>query len=486
MSHFGEMMLRPYQMKIVAQADEYLSKGTPGLFVLPTGTGKSYCQIELMNRRTRSWLIAPRTEIIDGTIAKGGDESRIFTPMKLLNALDAGKIPALPSEVQWDEGHHAIADTYQRIRAYLGSVPQILWTATPYRGTPKGTAALWAEWGRPIIGLTYPEAVREGVLAMPSCRVVPLVDDDIITVTNGDFAVRAASNKVISHAAALAELYAGLPKMPTMFALPSVEACLTVGSELDRLGLKYHVVTGETSADERKTAFDSCVKGESVLLQIFVVSEGVDLQIRRLIDARPTMSPVVMVQQVGRIMRPGEVPPEYICCCRNLERFCYLFDGLIPEPVLKEAQTVFGSTSKRSPVRTLGFEAFGRFKKVDLPLASGACGEMYSLQTVEGHHCIQWAVLLHPLRAEPIVAKRQIRKKADGTYDYEARPKWVKVDKLPEELTGYSSTNAGVLTEPMRAWWKRSAKWVGLDNKAEVNRKTFQALPVLMDIKERL
>jgi hypothetical protein len=61
-------------------------------------------------------------------------------------------------------------------------------TATTYRGTPKETTELLSYWGNNVhIWLTEEQAVAGGLRRGPECSVLPLVDDETINVSNGEF-----------------------------------------------------------------------------------------------------------------------------------------------------------------------------------------------------------------------------------------------------------------------------------------------------------
>lgn len=499
------VILRPDQQTAVGLAREFFAtakRGDRRLYAAPTGWGKSYVQAALLQQDPEAVLVTPRKEIVRGLLQKLGhdcrglseaklqalaESERIWTPKKFLNRLEDARVAKSYCHLVYDEQHHHNSQTYQDLDLLLNEIPSVGYTATPYRGTPKGTAELIGRWGQPHWLMRYPEAVAAGIVKMPSCRVIPLVDDDVITVSNGEFVIQAANEEIRSRAEDLVRVASDNPnRLPTMMALPSVEACWLVHNAAKIRGIATDVVTGETSDEDRQAAFDRCIRAESILLQIFVVSEGVDLPIRRLIDARPTMSPVVFMQTLGRVMRPTEQMPEYLCCCRNLERFCYLLDGLVPSPVIKEAQTAFNKPSDRTVVRAIGFEAVGKFKATELPLKDGLRGHMYGLTAVDGIHCVQWAVLLHPAKADPIVAARKLTKRLDGTYDYQSKDaKWVPAS-LPDNMTGFASSAAGSMTPAMKDWWKKSAGAFGLDPNATPNRRSFQALPVLANLRTRI
>ncbi len=217
------------------------------------------------------------------------------------------------------------------------------------------------------------------------------------------------------------------------------------------------------------------------LVQVYVVSEGVDLPIRRLIDLAPAISPVKWQQQFGRITRPGG-NAEYICTNRNLLRHGYLLDGCLPTAAVIQAQKAFVTTSKRIATRVLGLESLGRLKPTDLPLRDGSYAHMYAITAMQGHSAREYAVFVHPARANPVWATRENVKLADGTKSY---GRW-SVCAPPTDVAGFASIPASTLSDAQANWWKRAAAKFGLDPHAEVNRKAFQALPILRDIRGKL
>jgi hypothetical protein len=173
-----------------------------------------------------------------------------------------------------------------------------------------------------------------------------------------------------------------------------------------------------------------------------------------------------------------EPAPEYICCNRNLERHCYLYDGLIPPAAVAAAQQAFGKPSARAGARAVGVENLGRFSAAELPLADGTTGVMYQLTAVEGLTKREYAVLLHPCSSEPLYAMRENARTDSGQVAY---GKWAAIDKLPD-LRGFASAPAKSLSDKQREWWNREAKRRGLAPDGDVNRRNFAALPILKDL----
>jgi hypothetical protein len=493
--------LRDYQQLLVADACEFLATAPPGarrLYAAPTGTGKSWVELEILCRFPRAWLVTPRLEIVAGMITKLGLappssldalvdlawSHRITTPIRLRNEMLAGTGPEIEALIV-DESHHHTAATYQQIDL-MAAVPAVGFTATPFRGTPKGTAAFLRQWGEPVWGISYPEAVARGVLAMPECRTVPLVDDDVVAVQNGEFVVQSlqdATQSRLDHAVSLCSGWCnkGCWDRPTMAALPAVATALDFTNRLLAAGLPAVCVTGDTPHGQRFGLFTACLERKALLVQVQVIGEGVDLPLRRLLDLAPSLSPVKWLQQLGRITRPGargEPAPEYVCCNRNLLRHAYLLEGCLPARAVAGSEEAFGGVGRRGGMRVLGLEAIGRFKAAELPLANGTTGLCYLLATVEGTKQIEYAALCHPLAQEPIWAKRTNFRNLDGTSSW---GKW-RGCLAPEDVIGFASKRPSRLTERQTAWWQRSAQRYGLNPDAPVTAKNFTALPILTDL----
>jgi superfamily II DNA or RNA helicase len=519
---------RDYQERFIGDVFKSLDdtpEGSPALlYAAPTGTGKSVMELTLLSYLPDSVLVTPRLEIVADMLKKGGIatdgwgddklaavalQHRITTPIRLRNMLARGDLPWRPDAVIWDEAHHRSADSYQDIRAYLGGgVAEIGLTASPFRGTPKGTEEFLAAWNSLTWVLTYPDAAAQGYIAVPRCCVWALCDDDELEVVNGEITVRSAEELIRPRLDEVVDRCRGYARgvatglsapestgpygwdRPTIFSVPGTDIARELAARLEAAGLPARAVTQDTPRADRLRIFQACERGNVAIVQIDVVSEGVDLKLRRLIDLRPTLSPVKWLQQVGRITRPvqfrdpatggtryTEPAPEYICTNRNLERHCYLYDGLIPAAAVAAAQQAFSVPSRRAGMRAVGTENLGRFQAAELPLADGTTGIMYQLTAVEGFTKREYAVLLHPCSPQPLYAARENARDGERV----AYGKWQAVEKLPD-MRGFSSAPAKALSDKQRDWWARAAKARGLDPAGDVNRRNFAALPILTDL----
>lgn len=482
-----------YQPLAINHAVSWFRTATTGQFLClasPTGTGKSYMEIGIQDA-LGLYLVTPRLSIAHGLLGKRGikcetereliataEAHKIYTPIRFRNRLFAGKIPHVPGVIV-DEAHHNLANSYRDVWLSCGCPPTILFTATPYRGTANGTKKFIEEFGEPTWIITLAEAAQRGVISLPTIEVVPLVDDDCVSLSaTGEFdvvALESATLDRLDHAAKeMTARYVrdGKWDRPTCFALPGTETAKRLHTLLPDLTC---VVTAKTPFKEREQAFAAMLSGERALLQVGVVSEGVDLPIRRLIDLAPKISPVAWMQQLGRVTRPTDTPPEYVCCNRNLQRHAYLLEGLIPPAKVGEAIAAFGGFGERAHNRALGLETLGRFKAVNVPLLDGNSVAMYLL--CDKSALTEYACLIHSAAPAPVWAHRQHEQGNTGRI----WGRW-QVCKQPAELSGFASQSPSFVSEKQEAWWTRSAEGRGLKLDVKLTRKNFAILPMLFDL----
>lgn len=486
MSTIPDVTLRKEQLDAVTRAVKFLKRAKPGrrlLFGSATGTGKSYVELEILSRVPGGVLLSPSLDIIAGHLAKLGHKitdamsddtirktaaaHSIYTPIYFRNRLVAGDMEP-PAYILWDEAHHHNSESWGDV-SLLCDCPEVGFTATPYRGTMKGTLDFRAVWGEVHWIYDYPTAVAKGFVSLPETFTVPLLDDDIIEVDRGEFQVKSVEAATRSRFIEASRLINETPlDRATMICCPTV----ATAQELAELIDDAVVVTGDTSRADRLRAYHDLTHCRKKLIQVAVVGEGVDLPVRRIIDLSPTMSPVVFVQRFGRLTRPGG-ESIYIATNRNLLRHAYALQGVIPAAEVAQSQAVLG-LGTRNGSRVFGLEGLGRFKANPLPLRSGMSGELYLLENSDKKGTIkQFACVLHPLHAEPLWATRT---NVTGTYG-----DWTLVD-APQGFVGFASGNGSAVTEKQMAWWKKSAAKYGLDPEHKPNRRTFAALPVLSQL----
>jgi hypothetical protein len=467
----------------------------------PTGTGKGVMQRELaaacFAQGFDCWILSPSLEVLRGYASHLGIEAkhkvlfehRLTTPTRFRNRLLDGLVPP-PDVIIHDEAHH-VTDSNIVSEDILACCPfsaHIGFTATCFRASARATKKLRELWNEPLVVLNMTQAVNEGYMSMPHVRTVPLLNDDILEVANGRFVIKSVNSECENRAEALVELIGETRDKReggVMVALPSTDMVHFIANLCAHAQIGWQVILQNTSDAARATAYRRCENYGDVLLQINVVSEGVDLPwMRTLIDAKPMMSPVMWMQQFGRITRPHEIPAEYICTNRNLERHAYLAEGLVPSTKIAEAQEGFGGESERLGGRFLGLETVGRLKPTPVPLANGLTAAMYNVNSSDETSQTEWLILCLPHIPDPIVFNRQ-NSSVEWEGDMPTRKwgKW-KHTGMPNDLVGYRSSNArNRMSDKQRAWWKKAAKGKGLDatRHEKLTGRQFALLPALHD-----
>jgi hypothetical protein len=330
----------------------------------------------------------------------------------------------------------------------------------------------------------------------------------------------------------------GFYDRPVTVVLGSVGAVGLVAEAMAARSLPAVSVTATTRG--RGRLFSDTVARRAVLLQVRAVGEGVDLPLRVMYDLSPTMSPVLWMQRVGRIMRPtgrlrcpscngtgrretwdedpdgnrykeehwcdacngggftaAEPPPVYFSCCHNLMRHGYLFEGLIPRAAFTESRTAWGDDwepSRRSMTRALGNTGFGRFHPVEVRLKGGGAAFLYALRAADGLR--SYAALLLPHLAKPLYFGREdalTGRELEWTtpsghavkYPEKKVGRWTPLAELPD-LEGCLSYPNDAMFPWKKQKWEREADARGLDAAAEVTRKTYTLLEILRDTNKRI
>lgn len=504
-----------YQRNAAAAGTRALAQpGGKLMIVSPTGSGKSIILALLLEQNPDLVLTVPTMEIgasVYDKLHPGAPEptredlaaSRIVTIKEYYNRLMEGSVVGA-AKLAHDEGHHTTDNTHELVHALCGHCPRVCVTATPYRGTPDETLKLRSTWGEPYVALTLAEAVARGVIRRPDFVVWPLLNDETLKVSNGEFETKSVEGAIEDVIPDLlgrvrSALFGsdGHWLRPTMFTLPGVVSARSLTAALSAAGLPAVCVVGAT--DDRQAAFREVVARRQALVQVNVVSEGVDLPMRVSVDLAPTMSPVRFMQgRVGRITRPSAETeaPAYVCTNHNITRHSYLWAGIVPKAQIKAAQQAWGpdwKPSRRHMARALGLEGFGRFQVTGVPTKDGTRVSLYSLQSKDGMH--QYAVLLHPCLADPMyfertnapTGKTAEKRLDDGRvvqYAVKDYGPWKRIPCVPT-AEGYVSVRPQPITPKMHDWWKRSAEGRGLDPNFVPDARQFVALPLMINAKLR-
>ncbi|MDO9354917.1 MAG: DUF3427 domain-containing protein [Solirubrobacteraceae bacterium] len=210
-----------------------------------------------------------------------------------------------------DEFHHAEASTYKRLLGHLESRELLGLTATPERGDQLDILHYFD--GRIAAELRLWEAIDEGFLVpFQYFGVADDVDLSQLTWSRGDYdrgqierLYTANDGRVIQVLRALRRVVARPEEMRALgFCVGKAHAHFMAAS-FNRHGLPSVALTGEDSTSYRNEVLNQLRQGQlRCVFSVDVLSEGVDVpSADTVLLLRPTQSPVVFAQQLGRGLR---------------------------------------------------------------------------------------------------------------------------------------------------------------------------------------
>jgi DNA repair protein RadD len=232
-----------------------------------------------------------------------------------------------------DEAHRVLAPTYGEVLRFLGmeirgtrrsSVPLLGLTATPYRAVDDETRRLATRFhGRLLTSSVLgddpvTELRRRCVLSNPVHTLIEHGGRAISLSDNPRYAehferfndfhpdlLRHLGEDVGRNRRLLEALLDIPAEWPTLFFGCSVEQATAVSLLLRRAGRATAIVTGSTRTATRRHRIEQFRAGElSVLSNYGVLTTGFDAPlVRAVVIARPTTSPVLYEQMIGRGMR---------------------------------------------------------------------------------------------------------------------------------------------------------------------------------------
>jgi superfamily II DNA or RNA helicase len=340
---------RPYQADARLAVRRELETSAATLVVMPTGTGKTI----LMAKLTAEWgrgnvlLLAHRVELLDQARDKLGAElgyqpvveqaRRGMDPDCLWQggAVLVGSVQTMRGDkrldkfrahpfdlILIDEAHHAVAPSYRKVvNHFLGLNPSckvVGVTATP--GRADGTA-MGAVFGSCAYRMAIHEAVEDGWLVPVRQQLITVESVDfggIRTAKNdfgeADFNPQDLENVLVEEEPlqALAEpiLKEAGDRQGVVFTAGVAHAHLLAAilqrGTRNAPGRPAAAVDGQTPADQRARIIADFAAGRVRFLTNFAIfTEGWDCPQASLVAmGRPTKSPSVYEQMLGRVLRP--------------------------------------------------------------------------------------------------------------------------------------------------------------------------------------
>lgn len=309
------IQLRDYQLELIDGVYQSMSKGNKNIMVQsPAGSGKSVTMSEIARRATDKGnnvlFVVHRRELVEqirGTfIANNVDMQLCHVGMvqTVSNQLKRNKVTE-PSLILVDEGHHALARTYQNIFEEFPNAYVLSFTATPWKMSNKGFTEVFTDL---ILGKSVKWLIDNNRLAPFKYYSVNLLKNiQMKHNATGEFSnasIEEAMQKTIF--GDVIENYQKFAEgKKTIVYTHSVEASKTVADKFNSNGYKAMQVDGKTPKDERELAMKLFRSGEiKILVNAELYGEGVDVpDCECVILLRPTESLTLFIQQTMRAMR---------------------------------------------------------------------------------------------------------------------------------------------------------------------------------------
>lgn len=327
--------LRPYQTELINKIIKSMKKGHRVIIVQsPPRTGKTVVMAEIARRTTqkgnRVMFIIHRKEVLDQTerTFRMQNVNPVLLTAGMVQSLTrrVNKLP-MPNVILVDEGHHALAKSYQRILEHFPKSFILLFTATPHR---TGKLQLDQIADDIIIGQSIHELTKKGFLA-PFRYFQPPDDFDAKLLkksSTGDYSNKsmdeAMSAKIFGHIVKqYKRIAAGMQAVVYTY---SIESAHRIAAEFNSEGISAAELDGTTAPKKREETVLKFRKRETmVLVNVNLFTEGIDLpNVDCVVMARPTASLSLYLQFSMRCLNPRKGKTAIIIDhANNFKRFGY-------------------------------------------------------------------------------------------------------------------------------------------------------------------
>lgn len=323
------------------------------LLVSATGTGKTvmaavdYARLRQRLPRARLLFVAHREEILEqsratfahalrdvtfGELWVGGHRPRhfehVFASIQSLNASGVNSIPPCHFDVVIvDEFHHAAAATYERLLETLEPSELLGLTATPERsdGLPLlhwfgGTIAAELRLWDAIDQHRLTPFAYYGIADELDLREVPWRRGsgyDVEGLTNLITANDVWARQVLKQCL---ERVGRIDRARVLGFCVSVDHARYMARVFGEHGVRAVAVWADTPEAERRKALEDLAAGRTnVVFSVDLFNEGVDVpSVDVLLMLRPTESPLLFLQQLGRGLRKSPLTGKTVCTVLDL------------------------------------------------------------------------------------------------------------------------------------------------------------------------
>jgi len=324
------IVLRDYQLQLLADLRTALKTHRRVCAVMPTGAGKGQTIGAIARgaagKGRRVLVLAHRAELIEqlsSTVRAWGLEPDLIAPGHQLQGQQVAvgsvqtvvrrlaQLPA-PDLIIQDEAHHLVAgNSWGRIINAWPGAHLIGKTATPERLDGKG---LGVEAGgffeALVLGPSAAWLVEQGWLARPRVFSWPGARNSKLRRRMGEFDLEQAARAFGDRAAigdAVSHYRRRLHPATAICFCCTIQHAEQLAGAFRSAGIRSAAVSGSTPPEERRRLIAGLGTGEvEVLTSCMIISEGTDIpSVGGAILMRPTASLSLYLQMVGRALRPA-------------------------------------------------------------------------------------------------------------------------------------------------------------------------------------
>jgi superfamily II DNA or RNA helicase len=341
--------LRNFQSKAIADYRAVYRKATSHLGIAATGAGKTIIMGYLARRLVESenWRIVILAHR-EALITQNADKVKRVAPdlvvsverasdladaradvisasvqtlrgKRLMRCADTWRADGRRIFLMTDEGHHALAPSYEAIRAALKPERELGVTATAFRPDDEGGASLRSIFPEIAFNIPRSDLIDDGWLAVPHHWAIRTGSSLVgMKARKGDYSDAELAERldnldrnqlIIETARDAAEVLQsmGRPVVRGVAFCLSVEHAKVMADAFQSvLGWDARAISAETPIEDRRAADAALRAGErhTILCNFNVLTEGWDVEEVNLgLFLRPTKSGVLADQMLGRVLR---------------------------------------------------------------------------------------------------------------------------------------------------------------------------------------
>lgn len=341
--------LKPNSMQegfIESLDDIYECKDDRALLISATGTGKTFASAFAMKhfKFKRVLFLVHRTQLADQTkrsyekvfgpslwtgLIGGGhndyDADYIFATVQTISK-DENLNKFKPYHfdcIILDEAHHSSANSYQKIMNYFKPKFWLGMTATPDKRDDDIDGRNIYEIFHHNIAyeIRLQEAMKEDLLCpfhYFGITDLQMIDDNLQNEKTNLSINQLTSDERLRHILEQTKFYGySGDRVKGLIFCSRIEETEILSQKLNTLGYRTIALNGSASEEERIDAFDRLAMNEAdasynkkpldYILSVDILNEGVDIvEVNQVIMLRPTQSPIVFIQQLGRGLRKAK------------------------------------------------------------------------------------------------------------------------------------------------------------------------------------